>query len=280
MNITMSKITICVFLAFSLPLGLANVEVDQSVPSPVPKNRAGKAVFSYGSDDHGPKHWSELSPKFDVCNHGHAQSPVNILVDRSFANTTSAPSVKLEEAVVNYHVTGNNFQFDCMKKFHNCSTIHYKGNEYSMIQTHIHSPSEHHLGGKAYPMEVHFVHQAADKSLLVLGVFFEVGSFNYEFQKFLDAADDRSARVIDLSKLWMEDSSLCAYKGSLTTPPCTEDVQWLVSTGALKASLRQIGTYREMVGERKNNRPIQALEKRTIVCYPSPRERKELHFEL
>lgn len=107
---------------------------------------------------------------------------------------------------------------------------------------------------------MHIVHQREDeKAVLVLGILFNQGRANEEFEKLLNAADEQEDRVVDFSKFLNKSSGLCTYEGSLTTPPCTEGVHWLLSDHHPSISLEQIGKYRSQLNESTNNRPVQPI---------------------
>lgn len=220
--------------------------------------------FSY--DNGAPDNWGTHS---QVCGTGQEQSPINVLVNYANQSTARrAPVIKGYLSVFHYHAASNNFKLDCASKFGHCGSVKLGHKNFSLVQVHAHSPSENHLSGKAYPLEVHFVHVNKNNEVAVVGVFFEIGEANPELERFLEAAHNRHYTVIDVEKLSMAaEADLCTFKGSLTTPPCSENVNWIVSLKTTTASLRQIGEYREMVGETSNNRPLMPPNGRQIVCY-------------
>ncbi len=260
---------IAVAFAALAPVARCSEQVDVALDKNK-KLRSGPGVFSYDNDDKGPTHWGALKPEFQECSDGTHQSPINVLVDSSDPPKDPKPSINLERSVVSFAASSNNFQFNCHSEFANCSSIVWNKTTYSMLQVHAHCPSEHHLGGKPLPLEVHFVHKSADNKLLVFGVFFEMGDeMNPHFETLLDSAGDMDTKVVDLSKFNEKDSTICTYDGSLTTPPCSEGVRWVLSTKPMKASMRQIGEFHEMLGERTNNRPIQPITDRKVKCWPN-----------
>lgn len=236
-------------------------------------NRAGDAVFDYDElTGKGPGRWGDLSPDFDMCNKGHHQSPIN-LVTGTATSDGLMPSVNISESIVKYAPSGKNFVLNCAGTTgsSHCSTITFNRERYHMLQAHFHSPSEHHIDGKDFPLELHLVHQSEnEKSLLVLGILFEIGSPNEQIQNLLDVAKAQGSGVVDFPNFVQPGAGLCTYEGSLTTPPCTEGVHWLLSNIHPQVNLRQVGEYREMVGEIVNARPVQPVSDPTSKCYLNP----------
>lgn len=236
-------------------------------------NRAGKSQFEYDQNaKNGPSNWGSISPDFSICNKGHHQSPINLVLNESTADGLM-PEVSLNESVVEYAPSGGNFVLNCKSGTgrEHCSTITYYGERYHMIQAHFHSPSEHHIDGKEFPLEMHLVHTSENgDALLVLGILFEVGNFNEDVQKLLDSAIKMNKQVVDFPHFVQPGAGLCTYEGSLTTPPCTEGVHWLISNTVIQASLKQVGMYREMVNETLNDRPVQSYPDPQTKCYLNP----------
>ncbi|KAJ3012109.1 UNVERIFIED_CONTAM: hypothetical protein HDU68_001364 [Siphonaria sp. JEL0065] len=121
------------------------------------------------------------------------------------------------------------------------------GIDYTVQQVHFHSPSEHHVDEKYFPLEAHFVHASADVKLNVIGVFFEIGAENPWIAQFVDnipLTTNATTQIpsLDLSSIIsaLGASKYFSYSGSLTTPPCTEGVLWLVAQEPLKISQAQL----------------------------------------
>eukprot|EP00171_Calliarthron_tuberculosum_P012365 IDg12365t1 len=238
------------------------------------RNRAGKSVFNYdGLGEKGPEKWGDLSPDFSMCKKGHHQSPINLDISKSTSDG-QIPEVRLNESVVEYSPSGNNFALNCIggTEERHCSTITFYEEKFHMLQAHFHSPSEHHINGKEYPLEMHLVHKSENgNSLLVLGVLFELGKFNGDVEKLMNAAKMQNKQIVDFPHFVQPGAGLCTYEGSLTTPPCTEGVHWLISNTVVPVSLKQVGEYREMVGENINNRPVQPVADPQTRCYLNPK---------
>jgi carbonic anhydrase len=141
---------------------------------------------------------------------------------------------------------------------------------YELKQFHFHTPSEHTVNGQHMPMEMHMVHQSADEKLAVVSILFEEGEeLNENFELIIanlpdkkgdskHLADERIALQPHVEKI----SGVYHYVGSLTTPPCSEDVQWIVVKEPVLLTKAEIEAFASRIGP--NNRPVQALHDRTI----------------
>jgi carbonic anhydrase len=146
------------------------------------------------------------------------------------------------------------------------------GNEkYSLLQYHIHAPSEHVINGKSYPLEIHFVHGTPDGKLAVIGVFAEEGKANSQFDTILDYAPENHdgfaapmMRFINPSLLLPTNKkSFYLYAGSLTTPPCSEGVNWYVMKNPIQLSKDQIVRFEKFYAN--NARHSQPLNGRQVL---------------
>jgi carbonic anhydrase len=213
--------------------------------------------------EHGPSHWAELSDDFSICGIGKNQSPIDLVADLSaelprLEFQYNHPGTLLE---VN---TGHAIQ-ENVKPGNYISVLHHS---FELKQFHFHSPSEHTVNGEYFPMEVHFVHQDDKGNYLVVGVMFEEGEHNAVMNE-LPAF--RAARGLgpleqpfDYNKLFVGQSEYFLYNGSLTTPPCTEGVQWAVMKKPVIASQEQIQFFHDKLGF-DNNRPTQPHNARSIL---------------
>lgn len=138
------------------------------------------------------------------------------------------------------------------------------------IQIHFHTPSEHSLNGELVDMEMHFVTFSGNRDSLgsrfpiaVIGVFFQVGTqedpFLAQLMPLLGLVTSKpsvaNATIVPDLPDW--GTEFWEYEGSLTTPPCTQTVHWMVSTKVITASAAQISAFEAIMG--KNNRPVQGL---------------------
>lgn len=219
--------------------------------------------WSY-SGEGAPEKWGTLSEDFAACERGHNQSPVDIqqTIKGELPPLSLTFNAK-EKSIIN---NGHTLQLDV----HDGDNMMLDGNEFKLLQFHFHAPSENRINGKTYPLEVHFVHSNAEKQLAVVAVMFEEGAENPVIADILKNAPAQINvaqplnKPLPLAALMPGDKSYYRYSGSLTTPPCTEGVRWLVIKQPVTLSAAQIEAFQDVLGQ-QNNRPIQPLNGRVIV---------------
>ena len=142
------------------------------------------------------------------------------------------------------------------------------GVRWELLQFHWHTPSEHELEGRSTPMEMHFVHLRADGAILVLAVFMKCGQQNRAlepmFGELPEPGRTRNVPAVRVKSLLPESRESFRYSGSLTTPPFTEPVRFVVFAEPIRASRRQIGAFRELF-EVGNSREVQPLNGRAVL---------------
>lgn len=205
------------------------------------------------------------------------QSPINIESTHSIEGNIAEPEfhypTNLNVKVVN---TGSPDHHAAIKaKLENEEAyLTYDGVRYNLLQFHWHSLSEHTLDGEHFPMEVHFVHQkegAADlNDLLVVGVWYELGEgcddLNKLFAHFpIDEEHYEKVDGIDINHLFPEGHKNFQYEGSLTTPPFTESVHWIVMSQPVGVTEQQLTAFQELFPE-GNTRAVQAINRRYIIA--------------
>lgn len=210
-------------------------------------------AWGYG-EENGPERWGDLSEDYAACSTGSEQSPVAL---------PAAADANLTDVSTNYAATtgtiedkGKTIQADFAEGF----TLTSGDNTYDLVQVHMHTPSENTIDGRAYPLTAHFVHADGDSNLAVLGIMFEEGAANPQLQAMLDNIG--GSAELDLSQLIPGELSVYKFPGSLTTPPCTEGVNWHVASTPLTASAEQIAAFTEAMGN--NARPVQPANARTF----------------
>jgi len=218
------------------------------------------------SGENGPANWSKLSDEYSACNNGKNQSPIliNNLLDADLPKIPFVYSTLIGDSIVN---NGHTIKVNVRTG----GEIVVDGKSFKLKQFHYHSSSEHMINGKFFPVEVHFVHQAEDGTLAVLAKMYSHGSpdplLNILFSK-MPMKKGQSARLNPKDLQMLEiDSNLkhyYRYNGSLTTPPCSEGVIWLIGKSNLQISNRQLKRLHDAL-KKPNNRPIQPTNARLIV---------------
>jgi len=150
------------------------------------------------------------------------------------------------------------------------SAIEVDGATFELRQFHFHAPSENLIDGKSFPLEAHLVHADKDGNLAVVAVMFDQGDAN----KALAAAwpqmplhgGEKAALNLPVAPLELlpADRDYYRFNGSLTTPPCTEGVRWLVMKHAVSASAEQIAQFKHVM-HHPNSRPVQAVNARPVL---------------
>lgn len=218
----------------------------------------------WGYDKHnGPKEWSNLNEDYKLCGSaGTIQSPINI---QSSAATATKNELKLNYQLNSADIINN--RHSLQMNFSEEGNITFEGKSYDIVQLHFHSPSENKIDNKEYPLEMHAVHQDKQGKLLVIGVLFKQGNANKGIQAIIDNLPEKVDEAIDIKdfniySLFPKSLSYYAFKGSLTTPPCSEDVQWIILKQPMTASKQQIEELGAILHH--NVRDIQPLNNREI----------------
>jgi carbonic anhydrase len=213
----------------------------------------------------GPAEWAALDPQNKLCQSGRHQSPVAL--NESDAVYQSTADIFVHYGLSHTSATNNGHTIQVDPAQDAVNTVSFKGKIYKLAQFHFHTPSEHQLDGKDFPMELHLVNSASDGSLLVIGVFIREGQPNKALQSLfehLPARNDGSHMpvAVDIAGLLPSNRDMLAYSGSLTTPPCTENVQWLVMSHPIDLSSAQISAFKQLFGD--DHRPLQPLNGREV----------------
>ena len=210
----------------------------------------------------GPSFWAKLSPRFQLAATGKRQSPI----DLAEMAKTKLPPIKFNYKPCKIRLVYNGHTIEEMEE--KGSSITVDGKDYELKQFHFHSPSEHTLHGKHFDMEMHLVHMNDDGEIAVIGVFIQQGDANAWFGPVWDylPSKENKNRNFELN-INVEDAlppnrDYTSYSGSLTTPPCTEDVKWMILKRPIELSKRQIDAFRKTIDG--NNRPVQPLNKRVV----------------
>ena len=225
---------------------------------------SGEALpeWSYDKGATSPDHWGELTPAFEACSQGSYQSPIDI------RNPVKAdlPALKfnynkLEPAFTN---NGHTVQVNVPAG----QILSIGSDRYVLQQFHFHTPSEEAFNGKRAAMVAHFVHKNATGQLLVVAVLLQAGKSNAAYGPIFSHLP-RPGENISVKGLQLELPSLLptsltyyTYSGSLTTPPCSEGVRWVVMQQPVTIGQEQIKAFRSLF--QANARPVQALNGREV----------------
>ena len=227
----------------------------------------GGAVHWGYSGDEGPAHWGDLSADWAACKDGRMQSPIDIV--GAFGAQTIGNTMAYEPTPLNIVHNGHTVQVN----YQAGSSMTVGGEAYALLQLHFHAPSEHTVGGKAYAMEIHLVHQSASGQLAVVGVMIEEGAESAALADIwanmpMTATPEAShaGTAVDAAAILPDAARYYHYKGSLTTPPCSEGVRWFVLEAPITASAAQIAQFEEAAGP--NARPVQPLNERLVIASP------------
>ena len=214
--------------------------------------------------DIGPAKWGSLSEAFETCRDGREQSPIDIVGSQS----RDLPGIEFSYEQSPLSILNNGHTIEV--EYDEGSTISVDGRRYGLAQFHCHAPSEHQVDGTRYAAEIHLVHRDANDAIAVVGLLVEQGAENQALASAWEhlpakenTAEPVEGEAVDAEPLLPRERSYYSYPGSLTTPPCTEQVRWLIMTEPIQMSSDQLDALTEIV--QMNNRPPQPLGERRIL---------------
>jgi carbonic anhydrase len=243
-----------------------------SGPRKVAKKKAVEPAVVEHHDIHwsyegegAPANWSKLRPDYGTCATGKRQSPIDI---REGIIKVDLEPIKFNYKPTQFRITdnGHTIQVDVGEG----NTIKVMGREFQLVQFHFHRPSEERINGKSFDMVVHLVHKDDDGKLAVIAVLLQKGSEHPLIQTLwnnmpLERGQSLEPAVaIDLNQLLppAENRAYYTYMGSLTTPPCSEDVLWMVMKQPVQVSPQQVSIFARLYSN--NARPVQPANDRLI----------------
>ena len=214
------------------------------------------------SGDESPEHWGDLADEFRTCKYGKNQSPIDIT--QAEKSTLQKPIFDYKNSPKELINNGHTLQVN----FNPGSTLTFQEKKFELLQMHFHTPSEYTFDKKHYPMVAHLVHKASDGELLVLAIMFDKGGENPVIKEIWADAPTKVGESRKLANLALNDlvknlQNYVELVGSLTTPPCSEGVIWLINRDNTFASDEQIKFFTNIIGQ--NNRPIQDINGRKIL---------------
>lgn len=216
------------------------------------------------SEEHGPGHWGELQPEFAACKDGHHQSPIDIRKPKK----ADLPPIQFDYKPSPLHIIDNGHTI--MINYAQGSSISVGGKKYELKQFHFHRPSEERIEGKSFEMTLHLVHADQEGKLAVVAVLLDKGKDNplvRELWNDLPREKDKEELLdsiqIDVTNLLPADRGYYTFDGSLTTPPCSENVTWFVLKYPVSVSAGEIEQFSKVY--RNDARPTQPLYDRVVL---------------
>ena len=213
-----------------------------------------------------PEHWGALNEEYKTCQNGMNQSPINI--DTTFKTHLSPLDTHYIDGPITLINNGHTIQAGL--KTTTADTVTIDGTPFTLQQFHFHAPSENTVHGKHYAMEMHLVHKNSAGELTVVAVMFDKGAANPELDKLWSVMPQQAEQNIsikqdlNLNKLLPKVKTYWRFSGSLTTPPCSEGVTWIVLKQPLTVSAEQLEKFTHTM-HHDNNRPVQSLHGRVVV---------------
>ena len=223
---------------------------------------AHEAHWDYEGEN-APYRWGDIKSENLACKAGTRQSPIDIR--NPVVSEVEPIRFFYDDVPLKVTNNGHTIQVDYAPG----SFIMFGGARYELLQFHFHTPSEERINGRSFDMVVHLVHRSAQGRLAVVAVLLSAGREQAMLQTIWNAMPgtrDRTRERLDVSinarQLLPAESPYYSYMGSLTTPPCTEGVQWLVMKTPVEMSRDQIAHFTALYP--MNARPLQALNDRLI----------------
>ncbi|APW40484.1 hypothetical protein RD110_05380 [Rhodoferax koreense] len=213
----------------------------------------------------GPLSWGQLKPEFATCATGQRQSPIAIDDNNALQGPAEPLSVDYKPSTGSVTHTGRLLQVDVLGE----NTLTVRGTRYRLERVEFHHPAEERINGKGFAMSAHLQHRSADGQLATVAVLLEAGAASPAVDQIVTylplAVDDRVGLPpagLDLAALLPQDPRYYQFLGSLTTPPCTEDVLWIIFKQPMTVSAAQLKLFGQLFPN--NARPLQPVNGRVV----------------
>ncbi len=212
----------------------------------------------------GPGEWGSLSQEFANCRIGRTQSPIDI----HDAKVADLPPIRFDYKPSPLMIVDNGHTIQL--NYAPGSSIDLDGIRFDLVQFHFHKPSEEKIDGKSHPMVAHLVHRSAAGKLAVVAVLLDTGGDSALIDliwKNLPKQKEKELLIqdatIDATDLLPKQRGYYTFQGSLTTPPCSEEVTWLVLKTPVKINAAAVARFGEIYP--MNARPVQSTNGRVIL---------------
>ncbi|GMP98798.1 hypothetical protein CsSME_00046542 [Camellia sinensis var. sinensis] len=268
----MNKLTIqfllCIFFISFVLLSISCPATSEEVEN--------EREFNYDENsDKGPDHWGEIHPEWSLCKNGTMQSPIDMLNERVKVVSYLG---KLKRDYNPSNATLINRGHDMKLEWDDgAGHMEINGTEYELKQCHWHSPSEHTINGRRFDLELHLVHESKSGRSAVTGIMYKLGrpdSFLSEMNQHFAAIaktgeEEREVGMVNPKHINMGSRKYYRYIGSLTVPPCTQDVVWTIVRKVRTVSREQVRLIRDAVHDahETNARPLQPINMRLVKLY-------------
>ena len=211
----------------------------------------------------GPEHWQDVSPEAALCYLGKHQSPIDIRA----TTKASLPAIEFRYAPAPLRVVDNGHTI--MVSYAAGSSIVVGGQTYELQQFHFHKPSEERVHGHAFPLVIHLVHKNAQGELAVVAVLLKAGAQSAALASIWknlpatkDVENSPAGVSVNAADLLPAQRGYYTFTGSLTTPPCSENVTWYVLKTPVEVSAAQVKLFGTHYAH--NARPVQPLNDRVV----------------
>ncbi|XP_047309315.1 alpha carbonic anhydrase 1, chloroplastic-like [Impatiens glandulifera] len=235
--------------------------------------------FSYTAEKNGPEKWGSISDDYSTCQSGESQSPIDIIVKETTENKNLKTLTRKYKAV---EATFINHKYMLELHLGNAGGFNFDGKDYTLKQIHWHTPSEHTIDGQQYDAEGHLVHVASDGSKAVIAILYQIGNADPIIAKLQGKLKELAkekcgpneishipAGKFNTQKLERNTRKYYHYVGSLTSPPCSETLNWIILGKVRSISKKQVELLQDPLDStcKKNNRPVQPMNGRQVALY-------------
>ncbi len=221
------------------------------------------AHWSYEGKE-GPVFWGSLDPAYEMCSKGRNQSPIDL---KGFIEA-ELPAIPFVDNGAWSQILNNGHTIQV--NVNEGSTIEIDGITFSLLQFHFHSPSENLIDGRSFPLEAHFVHKDKNGNLAVVALMFKYGPENRVLERLWAVMPEKAGEKVAIEPafkpydLLPKNRDYFRFNGSLTTPPCSEGVRWIVLKDFATVSKEQVDKFKHVM-HHPNNRPVQPINARTVL---------------
>nr|KYP50036.1 hypothetical protein KK1_028191 [Cajanus cajan] len=232
-----------------------------------------ESEFNYEENsEKGPSHWGDIHPEWSLCKNGSMQSPIDLLNERvEILSHLGRLQINYQPSNGTIKNRGHDIKLEWVS---GAGYLQINETKYVLKQCHWHSPSEHTIDGKRFDLELHMVHETPSGQTAVIGILFKIGrpdSFLSSLTNHLKAISDsteaeRVVGVVDPRQIKVVYKQYYRYNGSLTIPPCTQNVSWTILREIRSVSKEQVRLLRVAVHDESNTnaRPLQPINNRLL----------------